>query len=583
MLTHIQIRDFAIIDAVELELGPGLTVLTGETGAGKSILVDALLLAAGGRAGAEVVRHGAERAEVSATFSIEKNAAAQEWLSEQSIEHEGECVLRRVIAADGRSRAYVNGQAMPVQALRQLGETLVDIHGQMEYQSLVRRSAQRELLDQSGEHRELVTAVAQAWRTLSQVQEERDRAAASAQDREARLELLRYHVSELQALDLKPGESEELSAERQRLSQRGRLASGAREIMQLLREAEDVSAEQAISRALTVARHVSELDPKFAPIAQLIDESLIALREGVESVERYEADLDADPQRQEWVEQRLAAMESLARKHRVEIDALHSLQADLQQELQRLDALEESLEQIDKRLAQARQEFSTACAKLTTARKAAARRLGESITALMQTLGMPGGKFQIDVRPADSPGANGADDIEFLVSANPGQPPRPLAKVASGGELSRISLAIQVAAVQTDAMAGSLACLVFDEVDAGVGGGVAEIVGRQLRTLGERAQALCVTHLPQVASQAHAHVRVTKLTDGKTTRTALHTLTADERVEEIARMLGGIQVTDKAREHAAEMLRPAPAKAPAGTGKASAKAAAPARKKPARR
>ena len=581
MLTHIQIRDFAIIDAVELELGPGLTVLTGETGAGKSILVDALLLAAGGRAGAEVVRHGAERAEVSATFAIQKNTAATAWLAEQSIEHEGECVLRRVVAADGRSRAYVNGQAMPVQALRQLGETLVDVHGQMEYQSLVRRSAQRELLDQSGEHRELLADVAESWRTWSQVKEERDRAAASAQDREARLELLRYHVGELKALDLKEGEADELAIERQRLSQRGRLASGAREIIQLLREAEEVSAEQAISRALSAARHVSELDPQFAPMTKLIDESLIALREGVEAVERYESDLDADPQRQEWVEQRLAAMESIARKHRVEIGGLLTLQSELQEEFQRLDSLEASMAQIEKKLEQAQQKFRAACTKLTKARQSAASALSASISALMQTLGMPGGKFRIDVRPADAPGATGADEIEFMVSANPGQPPRPLAKVASGGELSRISLAIQVAAVQSEAMADSLACLVFDEVDAGVGGGVAEIVGRQLRTLGERAQALCVTHLPQVASQAHAHVRVTKLTDGKTTRTALHPLTADERIEEIARMLGGINVTDKAREHAAEMLRPA-AKKPASGPKATAKAAAPARKKPAR-
>jgi DNA repair protein RecN (Recombination protein N) len=452
---------------------------------------------------------------------------------------------------------------MPVQSLRQLGETLVDVHGQMEYQSLVRRAAQRELLDQSGEHRELLALVAEHWRTWSQAKEERDRSAASAQDREARLELLRYHLGELKALDLKPGEVDELTAERTRLSQRGRLASGAREIVQLLREAEDVSAEQAISRAVTIARTVAELDPRFAPMSNLIGESLIALREGVEAVERYESDLEADPQRQEWVEQRLAAMESVARKHRIEPEGLITQQAEIETEFQRLDSLEASMAQIEKALELAQQEFRSACTKLSAARKSAARSLSERITSLMQTLGMPGGKFQIDVRPldAENAGASGADEIEFLVSANPGQPPRPLAKVASGGELSRISLAIQVAAVQADARSNSLACLVFDEVDAGVGGGVAEIVGRQLRTLGERAQALCVTHLPQVASQAHAHVRVTKLTDGKTTRTALHPLTADERIEEIARMLGGINVTEKAREHAAEMLRPAaPAK-----------------------
>jgi DNA repair protein RecN (Recombination protein N) len=554
VLLHIQIRDFAIIDAAELELASGLTVLTGETGAGKSILVDALLLAAGGRAGAEVVRHGADRAEVTATFTIANNPAARAWLAEQSIEHEDEAViLRRIVGTDGRSRAYVNSQAMPVQALRQLGETLVDIHGQMEYQSLMKRAAQRELLDQSGDYRELLDSVAAQHRAWSELREQRDRAAASAQDREARLELLRYHLAELQALDLKAGELDELTAERQRLSQHGRLASGAREILQLLREAEDMNAEHAVSRALTVSRSLTELDARFASIAKAIDESLIALREGIESTARYEADLEADPQRQEWVEQRLAAMETVARKHRIEPAALGTLQSELATEFQQLDTLEASLEQIEKQLAQLQKQFHAACTKLTAARVAAAGKLSRRISELMQTLGMPGGVFEIAVRAlaADAANAYGADEIEFLVSANPGQPPRPLAKVASGGELSRISLAIQVAAAQSDA----LPCLVFDEVDAGVGGGVAEIVGRQLRTLGDRAQVLCVTHLPQVASQAHAHVRVTKLTDGKTTRTVLTVLGADERVEEIARMLGGVSVTDKAREHAAEMLK----------------------------
>ena len=554
MLLHIQIRDFAIIDAAELELASGLTVLTGETGAGKSILVDALLLAAGGRAGAEVVRHGADRAEVTATFTIANNPAARAWLAEQSIEHEDESViLRRIVGTDGRSRAYVNSQAMPVQALRQLGETLVDIHGQMEYQSLMKRAAQRELLDQSGDYRELLDSVAAQHRAWSELREQRDRAAASVQDREARLELLRYHLAELKALDLKAGELDALTAERQRLAQHGRLASGAREILQLLREAEDMNAEHAVSRALTVSRSLTELDARFASIAKAIDESLIALREGIESAARYEADLEADPQRQEWVEQRLAAMETVARKHRIEPAALGTLQTELATEFQQLDTLEASLEQIEKQLAQLQKQFHAACAKLSAARVAAAGKLSRRISELMQTLGMPGGVFEIAVRAlaADTANAHGADEVEFLVSANPGQPPRPLAKVASGGELSRISLAIQVAAAQSDA----LPCLVFDEVDAGVGGGVAEIVGRQLRTLGDRAQVLCVTHLPQVASQAHAHVRVTKLTDGKTTRTVLTVLGVDERVEEIARMLGGVSVTDKAREHAAEMLK----------------------------
>jgi DNA repair protein RecN (Recombination protein N) len=322
-----------------------------------------------------------------------------------------------------------------------------------------------------------------------------------------------------------------------------------------------MNAEHAVSRALTVSRSLTELDARFAPIAKAIDESLIALREGVESAARYEADLEADPQRQEWVEQRLAAIEAIARKHRVEPATLGALHAELAAEFQQLDTLEASLEQIEKKLTELQKQFRAACAKLSAARVAAAGKLSQRISELMQTLGMPGGVFEIAVRAldADAASAHGADEIEFLVSANPGQPPRALAKVASGGELSRISLAIQVAAAQTDAMP----CLVFDEVDAGVGGGVAEIVGRQLRTLGDRAQVLCVTHLPQVASQAHAHVRVTKLTDGKTTRTVLTVLAADERVEEIARMLGGVSVTDKAREHAAEMLKASKSRAKA--------------------
>jgi DNA repair protein RecN (Recombination protein N) len=553
VLTHIQIRDFAIIDAIELELHAGLTVLTGETGAGKSILVDALLLAAGGRAGAEVVRHGCERAEVSATFALKGNDTALAWLADQEIEHEGECLLRRVVGSDGRSRGYVNGQAMSVQSLRQLGELLVDVHGQMEYQSLMRRAAQRALLDRHGGHEPLLDQVASSFRSMSSLREERDRIAAAAHDREARLELLTYHLSELKALDLKPTEVDELAAERQRLSQRGRLAGGAREIIGLLREAEDLNAEHAVARALSVARNLQEFDNKLAPISQLINESLIALREGVEAVQRYESELDADPNRQEWVEQRLADIETLARKHRVEPSGLLNTQAELTQELATMTSVEASLQAIDDQLAAAMKQFSAACTKLSAARRKTGKELSERVSSLMQTLGMPGGKFIADVQAAAPDAANqhGADELEFLVSANPGQPPRPLAKVASGGELSRISLAIQVAAAQGDEQP----CLVFDEVDAGVGGGVAEIVGRQLRALGDRAQVLCVTHLPQVASQAHSHVRVTKLTDGKSTRTSLHTLTPDERIEEIARMLGGIAITDKARDHAAEMLR----------------------------
>jgi DNA repair protein RecN (Recombination protein N) len=575
MLTHIQIRDFAIIDSVELELEPGLTVLTGETGAGKSILVDALLLATGGRAGSDVVRHGAERAEVTATFAVNGNRAVAEWFAEQELDSD-ECVVRRVIASDGRSRAYVNGQTIAIQALRQLGEALVDVHGQMEYQSLMKRSAQRQLLDNFGGHSELVEATTTAWRALKTLRAERDAALASSQDRTARLELLRYHVAELKALDLKPNEAAELATERQRVAQSGKLAQGAHEMLQLLHEADDGNAETTVTKALNTARALVIFDERLQPIAKLLEESLIGVREAAASLRHYQDTLDADPARQEWLEQRLAALESTARKHRVETNELLDLHVRLSAELQQLENIGVTLENMDAALQKSEQAFLKQAQQLSAARKATAKQLSEQVSSLMQGLGMPGGRFAIDVRTRDEASEQGLDDIEFLVSANPGQPPQPLAKVASGGELSRISLAVQVAAVASVQQP----CLVFDEVDAGVGGGVAEIVGRQLRALSEaneksktRNQVLCVTHLPQVAAQAHAHVRVTKLTDGKTTRTALHRLTDAERVEEIARMLGGLSITDKAREHAAEMLRESATPAANSAAKKSGKKA----------
>jgi DNA repair protein RecN (Recombination protein N) len=552
MLRSIQIRDFAIIDALELDVGPGMTVLTGETGAGKSILIDALLIALGGRGGSEVVRHGAARAEVTATFSIDGNTAAAAWMEEQSLDAADECVVRRVVGVDGRSRSYVNGAAMPVQALRQLGEHLVDVHGQMEYQSLVRRATQRDLIDRHGGIEAVAAKVRESWKQLKVLRDIRDQAMTSSQDRTARIELLQYYLGEFETLALKPDELPELLAERQRISQSGKLASGVRDITTLLSEAEDINAEQSLSRALNLARNLAAIDPGVQSVAQLLDESLIALREASSNLADYESRLDADPARQEWVEQRLAALEAVARKHRVEVAALDEVRQAHTAELAQLEGAMSTLASIEAQLAPATKAFFSACAALTKERSKAAASLSERVTSLMQTLGMTGGAFSVAVTSIDPGRAaeHGADEIEFLVTANPGQPLKPLARVASGGELSRISLAVQVAALES----GHLPCLVFDEVDSGVGGRVAEIVGRQLRTLGERAQVLCVTHLPQVASQAHAQIRVNKLTDGQTTRTTLHTLTAEERVEEIARMLGGIEVTARAREHAAEML-----------------------------
>jgi DNA repair protein RecN (Recombination protein N) len=560
MLHSIQIRDFAIIDRIELELRSGMTALTGETGAGKSIMVDALLFVCGGRAGTDIIRHGCDKAEVTASFVIGQNPLTDSWFKEQDLEHGGECVLRRLMGSDGRSRAWVNGQAMPVQALRQLGETLVDVHGQMEYQSLMKRSAQRELLDQHGNHAALLTQVTESWRALKALRNQRADTERSAQDRNERLNLLRYHLSELEVLAPQANEVAELNAERVRHTHSGKLALSVRELAELLREADNHNAEQLLSRALSVARQMSSIDSRLNSTVQLLDEAMIACREAASAVQHYESELDADPTRQEWVEQRLAALEAAARKHRVEVGALLQVQADCQQEVARLETLEFTLEQLNTKIDAASKQFNVECQVLSKARTRAAAALSERVSNLMQGLGMPGGRFEVQVRPLNEDDAQeqGADEVEFMVSANPGQPLKPLAKVASGGELSRISLSIQVAAVE------AIPCptLVFDEVDAGVGGGVAEMVGKQLRSLGERAQVLCVTHLPQVASQAHAQIRVAKLTDGKHTRTSLETLSDTARIEEIARMLGGAQVSDMARSHAAEMLNAARAPAP---------------------
>lgn len=553
MLTFLRIRDFAIIEELELELDSGLIALTGETGAGKSIVVDALALAGGGRAGADVVRTGSERAEVSATFDVRQNETALAWLAAREIECDGECILRRIAGSDGRSRAFINGQVVPLQTLRELGELLVDIHGQHEFQTLTRRAAQRQLIDSHGQHEALVRAVRDAFAAWSTVRAQRDELQARGRDRDARLELLRYQVRELEALALKAEELPELITEQRRLANGSRLGEGAQQALGLIYEDESFSAYSAVGRAASQLRALTALDASLTEPGKLLDEASIAIREAADGLRHYLEKLDVDPQRRDWVERRFATIEELARKHRVPAEELPPLLERLQGELVQLLAHETSLADIERRLEAALASYQQAAAALTKARGKAAKALTREVTQLLQTLGMPGSRFEATLETAKDrePGADGDDEAEFLVTANPGQPLRPLARVASGGELSRISLAIQVAA----AGRALTPCLVFDEVDAGIGGAVAEIVGRQLQALGARAQVLCVTHLPQVASQGDRHLRVTKLSDGRTTRTALAELRGSERVEELARMLGGVEVSQKAREHAREMLK----------------------------
>jgi DNA repair protein RecN (Recombination protein N) len=552
MLRALQIRDLAIIESVEIEFGTGLTVLTGETGAGKSMLVDAIELLAGGRAGAEVVRAGAERAELAATVDISNVAGElRRLLDEQSIADEGELLIRRAIGTDGRSRAWLNGQSVPVSVLRSVGELLFDIHGQHEFQSLMRSAAQRELLDSYGQLEPLagkVRSTHAAWLGLM------DRSVtieAAASDRHARLDLLRYQVQELNALHLLGDEHAALSEERARIANRGRLVEAARHSLAGLYESESGNAHQLLARAASTLRNAGTLDAELAALHPLLDEAASRVQEVAHSLSHYLETLEFDPARQEFLEKRLAAIEDLARKHRVEAAELPAWHGALQRELAGMENAAGDLGALRAQVAAALAAYHDQARQLTVARTSAATAMAREISARMQELGMVGGRFVVDLAPLESaePAAHGADRIEFRVSTNPGQPPRAVAKIASGGELARLSLAVQVSCARNAAP-----CMVFDEVDAGIGGAVAEIVGRELRGLGGAAQALCVTHLAQVASQGHQHLRVAKLSDGRNTRISVTPLGGEARVEEIARMLGGLEITARARAHALEML-----------------------------
>ncbi|WP_412851693.1 DNA repair protein RecN [Ectothiorhodospira shaposhnikovii] len=550
MLTHIQIRDFAIVDELTLDLSTGMTALTGETGAGKSILVDALGLVLGDRADSTTVRHGAERAEISARFDISREAEARAWLESQDLDTE-ECLIRRVIARDGKSRAWINGSAVTLQSLKSLGEMLVDIHGQHAHQSLLRREVQRRILDDYADHPERLAAMARDHGTWQKAARRLAELSEDGEARAARRDLLRFQTDELRALDLAEGELERIEEEHGRLAHAGRLLEMAETAYQGLYEA-DGSAESVVGRFCTDIEHLQSLDSRLAEPRELLAAAQIQIREAADWLRRYADGMDMDPARLNFLESRLAAVQDLARKHRVDPTALPRLLETLETELGRLEEGGENLEALTRAVEQALQTCLRQAAELSDARRRAAERLSEAVTQAMQALGMEGGRFACSVEDdgRGQPSAHGMDRVEFLVSANPGQPLQPLAKVASGGELSRISLAIQMIA----AHALPIATLVFDEVDTGIGGGVAEVVGRQLRSLGGHRQVLCVTHLPQVAAQAHRHLQVKKHKGKDHTTTRIRSLVDEHRVQELARMLGGVEITEQSLAHAREMI-----------------------------
>jgi DNA repair protein RecN (Recombination protein N) len=552
MLTSLQVRDFAIVDQIAVEFEPGMTVLTGETGAGKSILVDAVGLVLGERGGSQLVRNGAKRAEFSAEFDISTLPGVRDWLEEQALDQDDECLLRRVISADGRSRAFINGNAVTMQQMKSLGELLLDIHGQHFHQSLGRRAVQRDLLDHFGELSEQRGQTEAAFEKWQSLQEHLDKLLAADADRASRLDLLEFQLHELDALNIQENELSELQAERQKLRNSGKLADGVAAALQALAAEGPANAGSLVADAERSVDALLEFDSELGPARELLESANIHIGEAVDLLQRYAEGVDMDPARRDWVEERLDALQGAARKHRADVAKLPDLTAKLRQEFDELTHAEERGKELEAKVDVAKSAYQKLAESLSVSRKKAAQQFSSAVSDAMSGLGMPGGRFDISVRSLADGDARawGIDEIEFLISANPGQPLMPLSKVASGGELSRMSLAIQVIASD----GSSIPTMVFDEVDSGVGGSVAEMVGRRLQELGDKRQVLCVTHLPQVASLASQHFRISKVTDGKATRTGIVALGKEERIEELARMLGGVEITQKTLEHAAEML-----------------------------
>ncbi len=550
MLELLHIRNFAIIDSLELEFDRGLTALTGETGAGKSILLDAIKLIAGDRADSDSIRSGCDRAEISAHFDLADAALARDWLAESDMLDGDDCVIRRRLAAGGRSKAFINGSSATLTQLRALCDRLIDIHGQHEHQSLQQARVQRELLDGFVAEDQLLASLRGAFDTCRELEARLEQARSGAQEREQRIDLLRLYCAELDELGAASGEAESLQIEYRRLANAGALLDKTAAIVDRLYDNDELNLQAILSQCVADLAELRQSDASLAASHDLINAAAIQLDEAAAELRRYRDTIELDDARLEAVNERIAALQSLARKHRVGVEELPRLTESLAGELATLESDAFDLDAIDAELEQARQAYRTLAGELSQKRTSTANQLSREITAVMQELGMQGGSFAIEVVPGETFSASGLDTIRYLVSANPGQPPRPLSRVASGGELSRISLAIQVIMSESS----RIPTLIFDEVDAGVGGGVAEIVGNKLRLLGRDRQVLCVTHLPQVASQAHHHYRVDKSSDAGETRTAVTVLDSDARREEIARMLGGVEITERTRAHASEMI-----------------------------
>ncbi len=548
MLQTLSIRDFVIVDKLDLEFAKGFTVLTGETGAGKSILIDALSLALGARGEGGITRAGCERAEIVASFEIAALSELQDWLKESELQAEdSNLILRRIIYADGRSRAFINGMPANIQQLREAGDFLVDIYSQHAHHSLLKQTYQRQVLDSYAGLTELASQVAEYYRVWHALHQRRIEMEQNAQAYADELAELRDQVRELSQLSVSAEEWEELQQEHHRLSHAASLLAGGETCHELLSEA-----EFSVLGQLSVAQHklqgLLEFDSSLQEALETLDSAIIQLEETDRFLNRYLQRTDLDPERLNEVEQRIQAIHAAGRKYRVRPEELPPLLETWQARMVELDGAGDDAALLKQEM-EARQVYDAAAQKLSVDRKQAAAALSREITARMQELALAGGSFSVSLE-AQPPAASGLEQVEFLVAGHAGIPARPLAKVASGGELSRISLAIRVVTAQQ----GDIPTMIFDEVDVGIGGGVAEIVGQLLKELGVKRQVLVITHLPQVAAQGAEHLRVSKSVSGGQTLSRIETLAQAERVDEVARMLGGVEITETTRQHATEML-----------------------------
>ncbi|MCG7499901.1 DNA repair protein RecN [Vibrio sp. Of7-15] len=552
MLAHITVHNFAIVKSLELDLKKGMTTITGETGAGKSIAIDALGLCLGDRAEASMVRQGEEKAEITAVFSLENNLHAKRWLEDNELLDGDECILRRVITIEGRSRGYVNGSPIPVSQLKTLGSLLINIHGQHAHHQLMKADHQLSMLDQYAGHKPLMQQTRSAYQVWRQADNELKRLRQNSEENEAQKQLLQYQIKELDELALGEDEFAELEEEHKRLSNSGELASSCQEAISMLYDGDDVNALQLLQHTCSNLHNLAQLDSQLSSLPALLEEAIIQVEETNNELRSYLDCIDVDPAQMAYIEERFSKVMSMARKHQVLPEELYQHHQSLLTQIEELDCSDEKLDAMAEGVELHKNEFLSIAERLSKSRQRYAKELNQKITDSMHELSMEKAVFNIDINsdPQSQLSPLGIDQITFVVSTNPGQPLQPIAKVASGGELSRISLAIQVITAQKV----DTPSLIFDEVDVGISGPTAAVVGKMLRTLGNSTQVMCVTHLPQVAGCGHQQLFVAKQTKDGKTETQMHSLSEEQRVEELARLLGGSEITESTLANARELL-----------------------------